>query len=282
MINNDSQDDDDLPAPVRLLSVQRLGAAPSDDHIAVETPVALVFNGISHAVMMATPADLEAFALGFAVSEGLLTSPAECFGVELKVSAAGVEVHLHVAASAEARLKETRRNLVGRTGCGLCGIDSLRALDLAPGHIAATDRPTAVTILKAFAQLPARQPLNALTGAHHAASWATLDGTLLSVMEDVGRHNALDKLLGQRLLNKQRFDDGFVVMSSRASYELVLKCARLGVPTLATISAPTSLAVEIARQSGMSLFGFCRGQTAVNYADHGGTGTNNQATPRTV
>jgi len=269
---------DDLPAPVRILTVQRFGERARDDHVAVETPVALVFNGISHAVMMASPADLEAFALGFAVSEGLLTSPAECFGIALKVSAEGVEAHLHVAASAEARLKETRRNLVGRTGCGLCGIDSLRALDLRPGHIAASVRPTAAAVLKAFADLPSRQPLNTLTGAHHAAGWATLDGELLQVMEDVGRHNALDKLLGQRLLNKQRFDDGFVVMSSRASYELVLKCARMGVPTLATISAPTSLAVEIARQAGMGLFGFCRGETAVSYTgDQSSPSSSNRA-----
>ena len=258
-------DDDDLPTPVRLLPVHRVDVA-TDDHVAVETPVALVFNGISHAVMMATPADLEAFALGFAVSEGLLASRVECFGIELKVGAEGIEAHLHVAASAEARLKQSRRNLVGRTGCGLCGIDSLRALNLSPGRVAGSGRPTAATILKAFAQLPGRQALNALTGAHHAAGWATANGELLDVMEDVGRHNALDKLLGQRLLNNERFDDGFVVMSSRASYELVLKCARLGVPTLATISAPTSLAVEIAKQAGMGLFGFCRGENAVNYA----------------
>ena len=261
---NDGTDDGDLPTPVRLLSVRRLDVA-SDDHIAVETPVALVFNGISHAVMMATPADLEAFALGFAISEGLLSSPAECFGIELTVSSAGIEAHLQVAASAEARFKAARRKLVGRTGCGLCGIDSLRALNLSPTDVPPSSRVIEATILKAFADLPSRQPLNALTGAHHAAGWATLDGELLSVMEDVGRHNALDKLLGQRLLNRQRFDDGFVVMSSRASYELVLKCARLGVPTLATISAPTSLAVDIARQAGMRLFGFCRGQTAVDY-----------------
>jgi FdhD protein len=261
-----SDDEQDLPAPVRRLPVHRLGVA-SDDHVAVETPVALVFNGISHAVMMATPADLEAFALGFAVSEGLLSSAAECFGIELRVGVEGVEAHLQVAARAEARLKESRRNLVGRTGCGLCGIDSLRALDLSPGRVAAGPRASAAAILKAFAQLPALQPLNALTGAHHAAGWASLDGELLRVMEDVGRHNALDKLLGQRLRDRQGFDDGFVVMSSRASYELVLKCARLGVPTLATISAPTSLAVDLARQAGMGLFGFCRGERAVSYAD---------------
>ena len=259
-----SDDTGALPPPVRRMPVQRLGVA-DDDHVAVETPVALVFNGISHAVMMATPADLEAFALGFAVSEGLLTSPAECFGIELKVHAAGIEAHLHVAARAEMRLKAARRNLVGRTGCGLCGIDSLQALDLSADRVAAFSPATPAAILKAFAQLPACQPLNAMTGAHHAAGWAAPDGNLIDVMEDVGRHNALDKLLGQRLLDRLAFDDGFVVMSSRASYELVLKCARLGVPTLATISAPTSLAVQIAQQAGMQLYGFCRGERAVAY-----------------
>ncbi|MDC6169927.1 formate dehydrogenase accessory sulfurtransferase FdhD, partial [Paucibacter sp. XJ19-41] len=123
-------------------------------------------------------------------------------------------------------------------------------------------------VARTFAQLPALQPLNAQTGAHHAAAWATPDGDLLLVMEDVGRHNALDKLLGRRLMDGQRCDDGggFVIMSSRASYELVLKCARLGVPALATISAPTTLAVDIARRTGLQLYGFCRGEQAVLYA----------------
>jgi len=262
-------EEDDLPAPIRQLPVQRIAGSvrqPHVDAVAVEAPVALVFNGISHAVMMATPADLEAFALGFALSEGLLQSRAECFGIELLVSEQGCEVHLQVAASAEMRLKEARRSLVGRTGCGLCGIDSLRQIDLAPAPLAHQGHAvTAAAVLRAFAQLPALQPLNAQTGAHHAAGWASFDGELLQVMEDVGRHNALDKLLGQRLLDRQPLDAGFVIMSSRASYELVLKCARLGVPALATISAPTSLAVDIARQSGLQLYGFCRGEQAVLY-----------------
>jgi len=261
--------DEAAPAPIRPLPVQRIsgsGTLPHVDSVAVEAPVALVFNGISHAVMMATPADLEAFALGFALSEGLLQSPAECFGIELQFSPAGCEVQLQVAASAEMRLKEQRRSLVGRTGCGLCGIDSLRRIELSPRPLAHPARKVnAAAVLRAFAQLPALQPLNAQTGAHHAAGWASFDGELLQVMEDVGRHNALDKLLGQRLLARQPFDSGFVIMSSRASYELVLKCARLGVPALATISAPTSLAVDIARQAGLQLYGFCRGEQAVLY-----------------
>ncbi len=259
-----------VPAPTREVSVLRAGDAHSQlDRIAAEVPVALVFNGISHAVMMATPADLEAFALGFALSEGLLASRDECRGIDVVASAEGVEIQLAVGSGAAARLQEQRRNLVGRTGCGLCGIDSLQRLDLKPEPMAP---PTwvaglsATTVLRAFAQLPDRQPLNALTGAHHAAAWATPEGDVVNAMEDVGRHNALDKLLGERALANRANDQGFIVMSSRASYELVRKCARMGVPVLATISAPTTLAVDIARQAGLQLYGFCRGDQAVRYA----------------
>ncbi len=256
--------------PTREVSVQRVGTTQmQSDRIAAEVPVALVFNGISHAVMMATPADLEAFALGFALSEGLLASRDECRGVDVIEVSDGVEVQLEVGSAAAARLQELRRSLVGRTGCGVCGIDSLKRLDLVPELLnvpAWLEQLPATTVLRAFAQLPSRQPLNALTGAHHAAAWATPEGDITTVMEDVGRHNALDKLLGRRALDKQNFDDGFVVMSSRASYELVRKCARMGVPLLATISAPTTLAVDIARQAGMQLYGFCRGEQAVRYA----------------
>jgi FdhD protein len=256
---------------IRALPVQRItGKARQSrlDQVAVEMPVALVFNGISQAVMMATPADLEAFAVGFALSEGLLLSRTECYGIELLMrESEGCEVQLEVAAGAEMRLKAQRRTLAGRTGCGLCGIDSLRQLDLAPPPLATPPSEIAPAALaRAFAQLPARQPLNAQTGAHHAAAWATPEGELLTVMEDVGRHNALDKLLGRRLLDGQPFDDGgFVIMSSRASYELVMKCARLGVSVLATISAPTTLAVDIASRTGLRLYGFCRGEQAVLY-----------------
>jgi FdhD protein len=256
--------------PTREVSVLRVGDTQRQrDRIAVEAPVALVFNGISHAVMMATPADLEAFALGFALSEGLLSSRDECRGIEVVDSDQGIEIQLEVASAAAARLQEQRRSLVGRTGCGLCGIDSLKRLDLVPELLkpqAWVAQLSPATVLRAFAQLPALQPLNALTGAHHAAAWATRDGEITSVMEDVGRHNALDKLLGERAQARLPNDDGFIVMSSRASYELVRKCARLGVPLLATISAPTTLAVDIARQAGMHLYGFCRGEQAVRYS----------------
>ena len=236
------------------------------DLVAVEAAVALVFNGISHAVMMATPADLEDFALGFALSEGLLERASECYGIEVVEGAMGCEVQLDIAAAAEMRLKERRRNLTGRTGCGLCGIDGLEALDLAPKPLQAPLQINAAAVSHAFEQLPALQVLNKQSGAHHAAGWSTPDGELLLVMEDVGRHNALDKLLGQRVRSGTPLGAGFVIMSSRASSELVLKCARLQVPLLATISAPTSMAIEIAKNSGLALYGWCRGERAVRFS----------------
>ena len=255
--------------PIRTVPVRRDDAAEGTDQVAVETPVALVFNGISHAVMMATPADLEAFALGFALSEGLLASRSECYGIDVVVGDAGIEVQLDVATAAEVRLKDQRRSLAGRTGCGLCGIDSLVRLDLAPERLPPAPWAQALapgTVQRALAEMAGRQPFNAATGACHAAAWADAQGHVQDVAEDVGRHNALDKLLGRRAQHGQANGDGFVVMSSRASYELVRKCARLGVPALATISAPTSLAIDIARAAGLKLYGFVRPHQAVRYA----------------
>lgn len=239
------------------------------DQLIVEAPVALVFNGISHAVMMATPQDLEDLALGFALSEGVVDNRSQCRDVEVARHAGrGFEVRLEIASSAFAGLKLRRRSLEGRTGCGLCGLESLEQLDLQAlprRPVPAAELPAEV-ILRAFDALPARQPLNALTGACHAAAWALPDGRLDQVREDVGRHNALDKLLGQRAwLGEPDADGGFAIVSSRASVELVRKCARLGVGALAAISAPTSLAVDTARAVGMQLYGYCRGEQVVRY-----------------
>lgn len=285
-----STDDGDAatpwPDPVVARRVRRHGTNPDaepspwqDDAVASEVPVALVFNGLSHAVMMATPADLEAFALGFALSEGLIDTPADCRGIEVFARSAlqggggggstACEVHLDIAPRCFARLKERRRALAGRTGCGLCGIDSLQALDLVPERVTprpwATDLPAA-TVLRAVSAMPALQVMNAAAGALHAAAWATPQGEITDLLEDVGRHNALDKLIGRLALQGRSSADGFVVMSSRASYELVRKCARLDIPLLATVSAPTSLAVDLAAEAGIALWGLCRPPRAVRYA----------------
>ena len=270
------------PLPATVLTPQ--SADLRMDAIAAEVPVALVFNGISHAVMMCTPQNLEAFALGFALSEGIIDSVADCYGVELTAANAcegnadeegdlespGIAVEITIATRCFARLKEKRRALTGRTGCGICGIDSMDALDLVPERLPRPDWATAIGLPQlqtAFAQLPALQVLNQQAGAIHAAGWATADGQLQVVMEDVGRHNALDKLLGHMAQQQLLGQPGIVVMTSRASYELARKCARLGLPVLATISAPTTLAIQVARQAHMRLFGLCRGERAIAYTD---------------
>jgi FdhD protein len=246
-----------------------------EDTLAAEVPVALVFNGISHAVMMATPQDLEAFALGFALSEGILDHARDCRDIEVRAfsaEAAGlpegvpaVEVRLDISTRSFERLKGRRRSMAGRTGCGVCGVESFDALELttealAPREwIARVDLPT---VLRALQALPARQLLNAEAGAIHAAGWATLEGELTDVLEDVGRHNALDKLIGTLARANRLETPGFVVLSSRGSHELVRKCARLGLAALATISAPTAMGVRMAELSGVRLWGMCRAPRA--------------------
>ncbi|MBP7544923.1 MAG: formate dehydrogenase accessory sulfurtransferase FdhD [Acidovorax sp.] len=241
--------------------------------LAAETPIALVFNGLSHAVMMATPQDLEAFALGFALSEGVIDAPEDCRDISIEVhtdatAQPSCAVHLEIAARHFARLKEQRRSLAGRTGCGLCGIDSLQALDLCPPALPPTpwcQELDVQHILRPFDTLASRQALNQRCSALHAAAWASPTGELLEVLEDVGRHNALDKLLGHLALAGRLAEPGFVAMTSRASYELVRKCARLGIPVLATVSAPTALAVQVAQQAQLQLWGLCRPPSALRY-----------------
>jgi len=216
---------------------------------------------------------LAEFAVGFALSEGIVDSPADCRDVEVRTHAAGTPdascaVHMDIAPRQFARLKERRRVLAGRTGCGVCGIDSLQALDLHPAPLPAPawrDRLDVDTVLRPFATLASRQGLNLRAGSLHAAGWATPEGVLADVLEDVGRHNALDKLFGRLALAGRLGEPGFVVMTSRTSYELVRKCARLGVPAFATISAPTSLALQLAREAGIHLWALCRPPTALRY-----------------
>lgn len=250
--------------------------------LAAEVPVALVFNGISHAVMMATPQDVEAFALGFALSEGILDRAADCRGIEVNAVDAAVaglppgvdaiEVQLEISTRSFERLKGRRRSLAGRTGCGVCGVESFAGLELQseplPPHVwvSRVDLPT---VLRAIDALPAWQRLNAEAGAIHAAGWATLEGELVAVLEDVGRHNALDKLIGTLARMGRLGEPGFVVLSSRGSHELVRKCTRVGIAALATISAPTAMGVHVAELAGLRLWGLCRAPRAVLYAAGG-------------
>ena len=235
--------------------------------LAEEVPVALVFNGITHAVMMASPANLEDFALGFALTEGLLQTPSQLFGVDTEVLAQGIEVRLEVAAQAEQALKERRRSMAGRTGCGLCGADSLGqvrlALPQAPDVVLNTQ-----AMFKAHAMLRSKQPEKLRTGATHAAAWANLQGDIVLVREDVGRHNALDKLIGALLKAKHDMASGFVCITSRASFEMVQKTVKAGAGVLTAVSAPTSLAVELAQDHNLVLAAMVRGEQFTAYS-HG-------------
>lgn len=240
------------------------------DWLAEEVPVALVFNGISHAVMMASPLDLEDFALGFGLTEGLLLSPDELYGVDVVPVGQdphlrdGIEVQMEVSAACAWRLKDRRRNLEGRTGCGLCGTDSLadvcRPLPaLQATHVSLTALGTAM------AQLRGWQAMQQLTGATHAAAFCASDGHIGLAREDVGRHNALDKLVGAMVRAKLDNTAGFIAISSRASYEMVHKTAMAGVSVLAAVSAPTARAVDTAQSAGLALAGFVRGEDCVVY-----------------
>jgi len=240
------------------------------DWLAEEVPVALVFNGISHAVMLATPAALEDFALGFGLTEGLLAHAGELYGVEVQPVAEGIELQLDVAAACAWRLRERRRTLAGRTGCGLCGTDSLAQVrqalpDLAPRAPHDPPRLRAAALGRAQRALRGWQAVQQLTGAAHAAAWCTLEGEPQLVREDIGRHNALDKLIGAMVRAEVDAMQGFIAITSRASFEMVQKCARAGVATLAAVSAPTALAAETAQRCGLLLAGFVRDDDLVAY-----------------
>ena len=237
-----------------------------EDWIAEEAPIALLYNGEPHAVMLATPLDLEDFALGFSLTENILGSPDELLSTRVYRRADGIEVRMRIDPSRCATLPEQARNLAGRTGCGLCGARTLQQAMRRPPPVTARVPVPRADITRVLTELSDRQNLNRLTGAVHAAAWAQPGREIAVVREDVGRHNALDKLIGA--LARQRIDaaSGFVVVTSRASYEMVQKCAIAGIGLLAAISAPTGLAVRRAEESGLTLLGFARGDGHVVYS----------------
>ncbi len=233
-----------------------------EETLAEETPVALLFNGVPHVVMMCTPVDLEDFAFGFALSEGIIESSDELRVVDLLQRERGLALHLAIPGPRFEALEGRRRNLVGRSGCGLCGAE---ALDTAVRPVRRVEPGTNLSrehLTIAFAQLDERQPLNRECGALHAA--AALIGEELLVREDVGRHNALDKVIGALARSGQRADA--MLVTSRASYELVHKTAQAGVAILAAVSASTAYAVRLAEQAGLTLIGFARDERMTVYA----------------
>jgi FdhD protein len=271
-------DEAGLPPTARARRVLRMrgGAALEvEDMVVEERPVALVYNGISHAVMMATPADLEDFALGFSLSEGIIDHPGECYGIEVTVAksgAAGISVEVDIAGRAFAGLKERRRAMAGRTGCGLCGVDSLDQVCRPLPKLAPARGFTAGGVRRALAAINERQVLTRLTGAAHAAAWCAMDGMLRLVREDVGRHNALDKVIGAMARGPETPAGGFLLITSRVSFEMAQKASLAGVSALVGMSAPTLAAVELAEAAGMTLLAFARGQDFVCYTHPDGIG----------
>ena len=243
----------------------RGGVGVSDtDTVVTEEPVALVYNGVSHVVMMATPTDLEDLALGFSLSEGIVDAKDQLLECDVVPQEKGLELQMRITNERFAALKKRRRNLTGRTGCGLCGLESLeQAIPvLAPvqGDYAVTHGALQV----ALGALDAAQSLKQQTGGVHGAAWCNTKGAIELVREDVGRHNALDKLLGA-LQSSTHSPQGFVLVTSRASYEMVAKVASCGISILAAVSAPTSLAIQQAEDCALTLVGFVQAGRQVIY-----------------
>ena len=238
------------------------------DALAYERPVALAYNGISHATVLATPNDLEDLAYGFSLTEGIIRRPSDIYDIELNQHDNGISIEVTIASACLDQLKRRRRTLAGRTGCGLCGLESLDDVERhLPPLAARATRLDQNAILKAAALLRDNQAIHSLTGATHAAGWADNTGRLLSVREDVGRHNAFDKLIGHMARqNPPMPPDGFAVISSRASFEMVQKAVAAGIDTLVAISAPTHYAAQMANDLNVMLVGFTRQTSFTVYA----------------
>ncbi|HMA11524.1 MAG TPA: formate dehydrogenase accessory sulfurtransferase FdhD [Steroidobacteraceae bacterium] len=237
----------------------------ASDAVADEVPVALTFNSIPHVVMLATPADLADLGRGFSFTEALVESPEEIRAVELRSSEQGLEVALSVPQQRLAQLLDRRRNLTGRTGCGVCGAETIEDAIRVPAPVAPGGQIRREVLVDALAALRSRQVLNAKTGSLHAAAWVGWAGDIRVVREDVGRHNALDKVIGALLAQRAHRDDGLLVVTSRASYEMVQKAATAGVRMLVAVSAPTALAIRLAESTGLTLVGFARESQQVVY-----------------
>jgi FdhD protein len=254
-------------APTISHDYVRLNEGEHEAHrsaLASEVPVALVYNGRPHAVMMCTPGDFEDFAFGFTITESI-ASFGEIRRVDVVKYAKGVELQIEVPAERADSLTSRGRAIVGRTGCGLCGVEVIDEALREPKLVRSTLVVTRDALWRASESLGAQQPLNEVTNAIHAAAWAAPDGALRVVREDVGRHNALDKVIGALLRAGTDPSAGFLVVTSRASYELIQKAAVANVPVLAAVSRPTALAVQLADEAGITLIGLLRGQTANVY-----------------
>ncbi|OXL39883.1 sulfurtransferase FdhD [Enterobacter mori] len=259
------------PSPLPAGVVERVVHRPphithaTPDFLAEEVPVALVYNGISHVVMMASPKDLELFAIGFSLSEGIIDHPQEIYGMDVVKACNGLEVQIELSSRRFMGLKERRRALAGRTGCGVCGVEQLNDIGKPVTPLSFTQTFNLANLDKALEHLNDVQPIGQLSGCTHAAAWVLPSGDIIGGHEDVGRHVALDKLLGRRARESDVWQPGAALVSSRASYEMVQKAAMCGVEILFAVSAATTLAVEVAERCNLTLVGFCKPGRATIY-----------------
>ena len=252
--------------PREFIRLRGRDATTASAVVAEEVPVALVYNGRPYVVVMATPTDLEDLALGFSVTEGILAGATELRRVEVVRASHGIEVQMEIPAADAERLSDRARGLVSRTGCGLCGVETIGDALRVPAVVASTLFVSPDALWKAASELSRRQTINNETSTVHGAAWATPDGDVHVVREDVGRHNALDKVLGALARDDGTASGGFIVVTSRASYEMVQKAAMCGVELLAAISRPTGLAIRFAEAANVTLAALVRGESGNVYS----------------
>lgn len=246
----------------RRVPSRRVGETRAEDTsrlVPEEVPVALVYDGTTHAVMMATPADLEDFAVGFSITEGIVAGRDEIRDLEIVQHEEGLEARMWLVPEAGRKQVERRRRIVGPTACGLCGVDSLDAAVAKPRPVGRSAATTPEEIRRALGILPPAQALNVATRAvHGAAFWNAEEGAFAAVREDVGRHNALDKLVGAVAIAGLDPAKGFVLLTSRVSVEMVQKSAMMGAEIVVAVSAPTALALRVAEEAGITLVAIAR------------------------
>ncbi|MGF1699462.1 formate dehydrogenase accessory sulfurtransferase FdhD [Photobacterium makurazakiensis] len=257
--------DSDRPyQPLETVQIGSIGQWDSEGVVAEEKPIALIYNGISYAVMMGTPSNLKDFALGFSLSESIIMTRSECQDIEIEESDSGVQIHITITNRRIFALKDKRRNITGRTGCGLCGIESLAEAVKTPQQLSPPPLPTYQAVKNAVGELKHKQEYQRNAGGFHAAAWCDQTGKVTRIREDIGRHNALDKLIGS--IDKIDTQLGFVLISSRISYELVQKVATCGIGILVALSVPTTLAINIARRANIHIIGLAKNDRLVLYS----------------
>jgi FdhD protein len=250
-----------LSPVIRLprMSVAQDACAAGERMVPEETPIALTYNGSTHAVMMASPSDLEDFALGFSLSEGIVSDPADLLSMEVVEHDLGCEIRMWLSDGCGSSYRTRRRALAGPVGCGLCGVESLAEATRPVEPVTGSLRLQPSAIKAAMADLSQAQRLNREARAIHAAAFWRPEEGVIAIREDVGRHNALDKLAGALASASEPCSDGIVLLTSRVSVEMVQKTARMGAPILVAISAPTALAVRVAESCGITLVAVARG-----------------------